>query len=216
MRRGLKSRKGPIVNPNRTVSVDYTPYQRAPQINDVLRNAYNQVYIMVDSANDYVTTSNTVPTLFGKYITLAQFSRASTLSSYFAQYRIRQVEIWLEFGFGLGTESSADTGVFASGVCLNSAATPASLNAVEALPGALVTGMFRSHYHRLMPRPASVAYDGALSSGYYQTPTGSWISCSDTAVQHYGLKVYLDTLSVNGLPLRYRTRVVVDFRGTPA
>jgi hypothetical protein len=53
------------------------------------------------------------------------------------------------------------------------------------------------HTRTLKPKPQIAAYNSALAFGYASAATNPWIDTSSPDVPHYGLKVYIDPVTLN-------------------
>ncbi len=160
-----------------------------------------------------ITTSTTLSTGLGQYFTIAQFSQLTTLASTFDQYRIIKAEAWIMPCATTGTQGSNDDSFLASAVDIDNAATPASVADVQSKPNAVMTQLTGggTHYHCWAPRAALAAYSGAFTA-YSVAPAGTWYDCSDTSVQHYGLKIAVDPTAVV-TKVNIIFRIEAEFKG---
>jgi hypothetical protein len=153
----------------------------------------------------FLATSLTVPTFASAYIALSQFPNYTEYSSVFDQYKIDQVEIWLE---PVGSQENG-LGVLTTAVDLDDANLPTVATGLYDKQDALVGNGAAGRYHRWAPHMAVATFSGSFTS-YANEPAG-WIDSASPNVQHYGFKcaagvfpvAYTYTLTVRAI-ISYR------------
>jgi hypothetical protein len=142
----------------------------------------------------------------GLYATINGFSGASACLSVFDQYRIDQLEFWLDPIAAMG---STVFGSIVSAIDLDDAASVTGASQVQDHPGALEAIGGAGHYHKWKPHMAVAVYSGAFTS-FANEPAG-WIDSASPAVQHYGVKAF--SIGFNAaIAYNYTLRAVVSFR----
>jgi hypothetical protein len=137
---------------------------------------------------------------------ISAYAGASSLLAVFDQYRIEQVECWIEISAPNNTGSLPE---LYSCVDLDDANGPTSVGQVQDHLGAIVSGGLAGHYHKWRPHVAVAVYSGAFTS--FSNAESCWIDSASPNVQHYGLKAA--TLSTGALfSFNIVSRVVVSFR----
>lgn len=162
--------------------------------------------------NQVLTSSNAALAATGFYFQLSALPNASAYTGLFDEFRIVRVECALQWGFTQNPETAAEPAVWASCVDLDNAASPGSLNAVEAKPDAIVSTLTVPHYHAFAPRLALATYNGAFTA-YSDPDTNLWVDTANAGVQYYGVKVFVGPTAVNSLPLFGFVKYFVEFRG---
>lgn len=154
----------------------------------------------------FLTTSITVPTFNSAFFQLSAFSQATEYLSLFDQYRIDQIELYLE---PRAAQGSTVFGELATCVDLDDASTPATVDSVAAHQGSLEGSGASGRYHKFVPHIAQAAYSGAFTSFANRGPT--WIDSASSSVQHYGFKVGAGVFTA---PVSYTlsVRALVSFR----
>jgi len=138
-----------------------------------------------------LVSSTTVPVYTSLAPTLGAMSGASPFLALFDQYKIEQIEFWME---PANPSLSATYGEIASCVDLDDANTPTTLGQVADHPGAIVASGTCGRYHKWVPHLAVGAYSGTFSS--FANVPATWIDSASTGVQHYGLKICIMPTSV--------------------
>jgi len=140
-------------------------------------------------------STTSLPAFFGLYFTAsAHIQQFSTFASVFDQYRIRELEVWLE---PTSLTGAFDVGQFkwASYIDYDDSATPASFAEVYSYSNCKVTNTANSHYWRFRPKIAVAAYQAAFTG--YKNDTADWIDCNSGSVQHYGVKGGINATTSN-------------------
>jgi len=138
--------------------------------------------------------------------TLAMAPNQGEYTGLFDQYRIDQIECWIEPTAPQGTTSFP---MFASAVDLDDANTPTE-GGVEGKQCALTGDGGAGRYHRWKPHTAVAMYSGSFVS--YGNVASAWIDVASPNVQHYGLKVTCGP-STSIVTYNMSVRYVVSFRG---
>jgi hypothetical protein len=155
------------------------------------------------------TTSTSVPVYAGRAFVLSDFANYAALTAVFDEYKINQIEAWLEPSI----IDSASTGAcqWVSSIDIDDANVPTAGSQVIGHQGSQISLSGTAHYHKWVPHYATAAYSGAFTS--YGNNSPNWIDCASPSVQHFGLKTA--TLGADGQTrLMYLTiRASVSFRG---
>jgi len=207
-RRTRGQTKGALVKEAQLVSRTFDALGSRPSpTNGLSLEQTVQLELMVDYGTVTSSIVSGVPSYFGNTFVLSAFSGGSSLTTVFDQYRIDQLEVWIE------TTVPNNVNAFPtliSAVDLDDANTPTSVGQVSDHLGALQTNGPAGHYHKWKPHVALAAYSGAFTS-YCNTPS-QWIDSASPNVQHYGLKYALVSNSTAGIQYRVTCRAVVSFR----
>ena len=158
-----------------------------------------------DTVN-WMVISATVPVYASEYITIAKLDASSKYLTLFDQYRIEEVEVWLEPDDPRDTGSSSP---LATGVDIDDANVPTTFDQVADKQGSLVSSGLAARYHRWVPHVAVAVYSGAFTSFANSPPM--WIDVGSPNVQHYGLKAASTALRAQSMNLSVRAKV--SFRG---
>jgi len=161
----------------------------------------------MELVNIAFTTSVTVPVYQGFSFKLSDFATYTSYTALFDQYRIDQIELWLE---PMNDSTTTVTTGLVSCIDLDDASTPASIGECSQRPGALAGTTLTGRYHKWRPHVAVAEYSGAFTS-FGNEPSG-WIDSNSPAVQHYGVKVA--TFGADGVArvMQATTRALVSFR----
>jgi hypothetical protein len=152
-------------------------------------------------ANTLVTTSTSVNTYGATNFTVNAIDQITQLAGVFDQYKINEVEVWLE---NLNQETTNSHYI----TCLdfddsNALTVYQSANDYQ---NAVDSGVQIGHYRRFVPHIAVAAYSGTFVS--FENQVAPWIDCSSLTVQHYGLKVAVQPTQVaSSITMRYRLSV---------
>jgi len=163
------------------------------------------------SAYNFVTATSGGASNVGNYFSISQNTNYAQFTGLFDQYRILEVEIWLQPSITQSVSTSQETGFFISCPDLDDAAA-STVAALQLKPGAIQSPLFQSHYHRFQPRTATPSYQASAFSGYSVGLPGIWLDCAYPDIQHYGLKASTST-SVNTVVINATVRMTVEFRG---
>jgi hypothetical protein len=161
----------------------------------------------------WTTTSITVPVLTGNYFTFGGLGYASSLATVFDQYRVKRIQVLLQPGITMTTDTVPEPALWASAVDQDNAGTPASLASLVCKPGTCVSGFTSGHYHSWKPSIAIDAYNGAFTG--YANADEQWIDCTNTNVQYYGLKTACEVSNV-AITIKAIVLMDVELRGIAA
>jgi len=139
-------------------------------------------------SNTFLTTSTTLNAYGAKYFTLDQVSDYTSLVAVYDQYRIREVEVWLQPNYGTNNEHS---GSVVSVIDYDDATVPSVFTDLYEYQNAIFSPMTYGHYRRFTPRIAVAAYQTGGFTGY-SNQSSTWIDCAYPAVQHLASKQYLN------------------------
>jgi hypothetical protein len=144
----------------------------------------NQTMTFVDTYTipGFLVTSVTVPVGASAYIALSSFPNVTEYTNAFDQYRIDQVEVWLE----LVGNPSASLSTVVTAVDLDDANVPTGPTQIQDKQGALVGSGAAMRYHRWRPHVAVAEFGGTFTS--YGNVPSTWIDTASPSVQHYGFK----------------------------
>lgn len=156
---------------------------------------------------NFLTTSTLVPVYAGLTYQLSSFSGFNRYTALFDQYRIEQIEVWIEPASAPAANISYPE--VASAVDLDDGNVPTGIGNVSDRPGALVGLGISGRYHKWKPFIATAAYSGVFTS--FTNVVAPWIDSGSTNVQHYGLKV---AASISSSPVQFNlvARARVSFR----
>lgn len=186
--------------------------QQMPMFNNVIARDNRPYVIMQTSAQGTVLqTGNAAPSFLGKKWTSADILQFSSFASVFDQYKIDFIEAWL-VPFGPGTVAGYNAvGKLYSVIDYDDANTPTSIAGLQQYENCVTTRYTDGHYIKFKPHIAEAAYAGAFT-GFANKPS-SWIDVASTGVEHYGLKVGVETSLSNGdVKVDLTTRITVSFR----
>jgi len=142
----------------------------------------------------------------GLTFALSDFGAAATLATVFDQYRIDQLEVWIESTSANATISFPD---LYTAVDLDDGNVPVALGNVADKLGSLVGALPGGHYHKWKPHIAVATYSGAFTS--YSNQLATWIDCASPNVQHFGLKTAMQS-NGSGYAVNAVVRAVISFR----
>lgn len=172
-----------------------------------IRSLTDTITVQMTSVNDpYITTSTITNVYTAANFTLNSFGGYTAYTALFDQYKIQEIEIWLEPS---ANNISSGFSLYATAIDLDDSVTPTTFASVADHQGALVTGGACGHYHRFVPHIAVASYAGTFT-GFTNNPD-QWIDSASPAVQHYGLKTALLTTAV-AIGYNLTVRAKVSFR----
>lgn len=207
-RDGKRKSRGRLVADAQVVSRLFDALGRRPQpTNGLSLEQSIQVELTIYDRQFIVTSSTAGAAVYAtKIVQMSQFSAAASLLSVFDQYRIDQIEVWLEADT---PNAQVIMPEMFSAVDLDDGNTPVNVGQVADHVGAIVAIGPSGHYHKWRPHVAIATFSGAFTS-YANTPS-IWVDSASPNVQHYGLKVAAVS---NGATFGYNlvTRVVVSLR----
>jgi hypothetical protein len=153
----------------------------------------------------FLQTSTTVPVGAAAYFTLNNFTNATAYENVFDQYKISQIEVWLD----LNGNQDAVLGELVTAVDLDDVVAPTGPTAIGDKQGALVGNGSAGRYHCFRPHVAVAEYSGTFAS--YGNVPSTWIDTASGNVQHYGFKVATAAYG-NVAVYNLTVRAVIDFR----
>jgi hypothetical protein len=183
--RGGKHRKASsrlTIPDGKIVSKAFNPVGGRPYPSKGLSLENMIIVTMVRLTPNFLMTSTTIPTYYASSFALSDVPGYTSYISVFDQYKILQIEAWLEPESPQGTTSFRQ---LVTSVDLDDANLPSTTSSVADKPGALITEGGAGHYHSWVPHFAVASYSGTFTS--YANTTG-WIDSASSGVQHYGLK----------------------------
>jgi len=162
-------------------------------------------------ATALLTQSATLNTFGSSQFTASQLAEFASWSAVFDQYRIKEIEVVLQFPMSENTGMGSDEGRYVSVIDTDDAAAPTDLDILCAYSTAVESSCTQVHYHRWAPGVPVDLYTGAF--GGFGNVTSPWIDCGSSGVIHYGLK-YGSTPGVGLGVLRMTYRFHIEFRST--
>jgi hypothetical protein len=157
--------------------------------------------------SSFITTSTTVPVFTSFAFILSSLPNYTSYTSLFDQYRVDQLEVWLEPSSVLST---ANYSTLATAIDLDDANVATAYSQVEGKQGALVGEGAAGRYHRWRPHVAIAEFSGAFTS-YGNAPAG-WIDAASPSVQHFGFKTAAGITSSGAVSYNLTVRAVVSWR----
>jgi hypothetical protein len=141
-----------------------------------------------------LSSSNTLPTFAGVYFTAnAHISQFSSWAAVFDQYRIEEMEVWLEPDVtNLSTVTNLGLSKFYSIVDYDDANTPVQISDLMQYSNVIVSGATTGHYRKWRPHVAMAAFQSTFTG--YANVASPWLDCASGDIQHYGIKVGMDAL----------------------
>jgi len=210
--------KGAYVSPNnpfipqRGSSIWNMNSQVAPA-NQGLSREDNKIFTFIQSSGQgtVLTSSVSVPVFQAKSWTTADIFQFSSFAAVFDQYRIDDIEVWLEpSGIGLTVGYTGNVKIF-SVVDYDDANVPSSVSALQQYTNCTSARLTDGHYHPFKPHIAVAVYNGSFAG--FANKKADWIDVASTSVQHYGFKFGIDvTNNSSDVKLDMHTRITVSFR----
>jgi hypothetical protein len=200
-----KSKQTPLASEGQCLGRFFNPVAGRPYPNF---SKLDQTIRVVDTLNSqaFLSTSTTVPTGATLAVTLQMFTNYSEYTNCFDQYRIEQLEVWLE----PSATQEAVTNALVTCVDLDDVNTVSGPTVIQDKQGALVGNGIQGRYHRWRPHVA-VAEFGGTFTGYGNIPA-TWIDTASPAVQHYGFKAGAASTPGGSLNYNLSVRAVISFR----
>lgn len=163
---------------------------------------------MTGFTSNWVTSSLSVPVYNAIGFGLNSFGGYTNYTALFDQYRIDQLEVWLEMDnpYTVATNSSE----VATCVDLDDSTTPSTIASVADHPGALVGSGQAGRYFRWKPHVAVAAYSGSFTS--YQNEVADWMDSASPGVLHFGFKAALGPVGVAVQSYNLTYRAIISFR----
>jgi hypothetical protein len=134
------------------------------------------------------TSSTTLNTFSGTSFIISQIDQYSSFSNVFDQYRIDEIEVWIE-----PNSSTVANGYLYSCVDYDDANVLTTIGQCADYTNCLATPASECHYRRFIPHIAVAAYSGSFTS--YMNAGPQWIDFASTSVQHFGLKTACTMMS---------------------
>lgn len=204
--RGGQRTRNKKVKGSVTTNTEYAYDGPRPQLRRSIRLPQITVEMIVQQTA--FTTSNVATVYYANYLTLSSFADYTSYTSLFDQYRIDEIEVWMQ-PFQSRYVTQAATGSWVTAIDLDDANTPTTIASVQAKAGAQETGGDSGHYHRWKPHVAVAEYSGAFAS-FGNAPAG-WVDCASPGVQHYGIKSAI-TATTNATAYTFIAKALVSFR----
>lgn len=154
----------------------------------------------------FLLSSVTVPTFNAQSFALASCPGAGEYTALFDDYKILQLECWIDV---VGTTGS-NTVVGDAVVCVDrdDATVPVSYSSVANHQSAVQMAGQNGCYFRFVPYMALAAFSGTFTS-YTSTPP-EWLDCASPGVAHYGLKIA--ALAMNpAIIYQVTSRLTIEF-----
>lgn len=190
------------------MSKSYNPVAGRPMSNVQNKIRTYTANLRYDVTN-IVQTSTTVPTFGASTFVLSSFDNYLEYLGLFDQYKIDEIEVWIEPAFG-PAQSLTSVGQLYSCVDLDDANTPTTIISVEAHQSCITTSTVAGHYHKWVPHMAVAVYSGAFTS--FANSPADWIDAASPNVQHYGVKLATTTSTTSTLTMAMQVRAKVSFR----
>lgn len=154
-----------------------------------------------------VSTTPTISVYASRAFTVSDFSGASNLLSVFDQYKIDQIECWVE----MVTPNVTSGMAFVSTVVdIDDANVPTSAGQVVDKIGAISGTTNGGRYHKWKPHVAEALYSGTFTS--YGNMPSQWIDSASPSVQHYGIKAVAISNAASAHVYSLVFRAVISFR----
>jgi len=160
-----------------------------------------------------LSSSNTLPTFSGVYFTAnAHISQFTQWAAVFDQYRITEIEIWLEPDVtNLSTVTNLGLSKFYSIVDFDDANTPVATSDLMQYSNVIVSGATTGHYRKWRPHVAMAAFQSTFTG--YANVASPWLDCASGDIQHYGIKMAMDALPSTLISVVVATvRIWVQFK----
>lgn len=166
------------------VGKTYNPVSARPIANKLNLPKTYTVYLRTDYTT-FITSSASVPVFAAQAFTLGSMANSSIYTSTFDQYRIDEIEVWIE-PQSAPAATPTTVGLLVTAIDLDDAAVPVSFSVLESMQSSLVTSSYAGHYRKWKPHMAVAVYSGTFTS--FQNDPADFIDMASPNVQHYGLK----------------------------
>lgn len=186
----------------------FNPVANRP--NSTIRAPPAQIQVAMSYVTSaWKTTSTTVPTYASEAFIVNAFAAASAYLAVFDQYRIDEIEIWIE---PIISQSSAIALVsnYCTAVDVDDSNVPVSFTDVVDHQSAIVTNGEGGHYHKFKPHMAVALYSGVFTS--FGNEPSNWIDSASPSVQHYGLKFANTSATSTAMIYSLTVKAKVSFR----
>jgi hypothetical protein len=148
---------------------------------------------------------------------LSSLANSANWQAVFDQYRIVLVEAMLipvYTDIVINAAGSLPSGLCITAVDYDDATVPTTSGNLTGHDSCKITNWTSQHNHTFKPRVAEAVYGGGAFTSYGNTAT--WIDTSSPNVQHYGMKVLLDsshsTMTAATLIYQLTARLTIEFR----
>jgi hypothetical protein len=205
--RGKGARKTPkkrSVPDGKTVSKMFNPVASRPQ--PALTSLEQGIMVTLDYSTAFLVSSITVPVQASVAFTVSLFAQSANYLALFDQYKIDQIECWLE---PQNLNTAVTTVPLASCVDLDDANSTV-FTSVESKQGSIVSTTLNGHYHKWKPHVAIAEYSGAFTS--FGNAPAAWIDAASPNVQHYGMKAATAGSDGVARTVLLTARALVSFR----
>jgi len=139
-------------------------------------------------------TQAVVPKYNALYFTLNDLSQVANFTGLYDAYRINKIQIIFTPMCNMQTipGTNVDPGIFATVIDYDDANVLTTLNQNQEYMTYKQSPMIstRAHIRTFKPKVTTAAYSGAFSS--YMQSSNQWLDVASPAIQHYGIKVYMD------------------------
>ena len=170
-----------------------------------------QVYIaeLMATVPTVVFTSTSISVFSAFNFNLSVYDNYTMFTTMFDQYKIMQVEVWIE----TGTANDPNLGHPTLTTCLDfdDNTPPTTFAKLSGRPSSITAPASQGRYYKFVPHVAVAEYAAGLFTSYGNVPA-TWIDTNSPAVAHYGMKLAVaPTTSVQSILVSYRA--VVGFKG---
>jgi hypothetical protein len=173
----------------------------------------NNIFNIVQTTNigTVLTSSATLPVFGSLYFTAnAHISQFSSFSAVFDQYRIMEIEVWLQPTTSAATSLGSNTSTFCSVIDYDDSNTPLTMSSLYQYENTILGNTANGHYRKFRPHIATAAYTGSFSG--YENQKSQWIDVASSTVQHYGVKMGIDVSNNVSVLVQCFARLWVQFR----
>jgi len=163
--------------------------ERPPRFDQVnLRD--NKVYTIVQQTVNraQLVGNGTTPTTLQVFSRISDLPNSSHYLSIFDQYKIAQVEIWLQPGASSNITTS--TTVYSVIDYDDANALISESNALE-YQNVMFYPENIGHYRRYIPHIATSVYTGVTPFSGFKNTKADWIDSASSTVEHFGFKAYM-------------------------
>jgi len=199
--KGVKVKQGVDGTTWNMISMTF-PYTRAMMLPNHVHRFRQEIEL-----GTLLTTSTTLPT-FGNYnFVLSSLSGVTAYTSLFDQYRVELLEIWVT-----ASSISGDVGLssrIATVIDFDDSTNLVAFSDALEYETCVDVNSSDGHYRRFVPHIAVAAYSGVFTS--FANETAPWIDVASTGVQHYGLKIAAQPMSVSHA-ITAKCRVTLGFK----
>jgi len=167
------------------------------------RSVYSTAYLTATSAGAFGSSKN---------FKLTDVPNATEFTNLYDQYQIKGIKITL-----IPRANSADVingslvqpiGNLWSVIDYDDGTAPTTIDTVLQYPNLKRTQMVKSHSRYFKPKYVQQLYSSAAVVGYGNAHPNSWIDCNSSAVEHYGLKFWVDLIPTVGTTIQYDAHII--------